>query len=240
MNLLIIPESQISKDFTLSVRGRAAEHLTKIVQVGVGDLISVGILNGAIGSAEIQRLDTDGAVEMKMMQSSLRAPPPPVPCRVVLAMPRPKMMRRILQNLSCMGIKQIHLIHSWKVEKSFWQTPWLQPQVLEQQLILGLEQAVDTQLAEISIHKAFKPFVEDRLAQIIADQPAYVAHPYADKPCPIALKQPATLIIGPEGGFTDYEIDKLSTAGATAVTLGPRIMRVETAIPALISRLYPS
>ncbi|MDB2481016.1 16S rRNA (uracil(1498)-N(3))-methyltransferase, partial [Porticoccaceae bacterium] len=42
------------------------------------------------------------------------------------------------------------------------------------------------------------------------------------------------------GGFIPYEIDKLNQVGFESVHLGQRILRVENAVPALVSRLFPS
>ena len=135
-------------------------------------------------------------------------------------------------------LKELWLINSYKVEKSFWQTPWLQEPALHDNLVLGLEQARDTLMPKVHIRKLFKPFVEDELPALLAGKQALVAHPGSAQPCPVHLPGPAALCIGPEGGFTDYEVDKLQQAGCQAVHLGQRILRVETAVPVLVSRLF--
>jgi RsmE family RNA methyltransferase len=94
-------------------------------------------------------------------------------------------------------------------------------------------------MPRVHLRRLFKPFVQDELPGIIASGPALAAHPKTASPCPRDLRQPATLAVGPEGGFIDFEIETLESVGFTTVSLGPRILRVETAIPVLISRLYP-
>ncbi|MGB0449805.1 MAG: 16S rRNA (uracil(1498)-N(3))-methyltransferase, partial [Porticoccaceae bacterium] len=176
-----------------------------------------------------------------ILQVDLNSPPPPAtPLILVMAMPRPKMLRRSLQTIATMGVKQLYLINSYRVEKSFWQTPFLKPEAIEEDFILGLEQSRDTQLPELHIRKRFKPFVEDELPEIIKDSKNLLAHPLTESRCPIDIQQPATLAIGPEGGFIPYEVEMLNTAGFETVHIGPRILRVETAVPALISRLFPA
>ena len=179
--------------------------------------------------------------EQALLEIDLHSPaPPPTPLTLVLAMPRPKMLRRSLQTIAAMGVKQIYLINSFRVEKSFWQTPFLKPEAIEEEFILGLEQARDTTMPELHIRKRFKPFVEDELPAIIKGRKNLLAHPVTETRCPIDIQQPATLAIGPEGGFIPYEVELLSAAGFETVHIGPRILRVETAVPALISRLFPA
>ena len=240
MNLLLLSKNEVSNDNKVILKGRRQEHIRKILKLGSGDQVRVGVINGLIGTAEITRIPDAETIELELYSDSLKAPPPIVPCKVILAMPRPKMMRRVIQNLSSLGIKDIHLINAWRVEKSFWQTPWLNPEKMKEQLALGLEQSMDTAMPKVHIHKLFKPFVEDVLPSEIKGSKALVAHPYTKKPCPVELEEPSTLIIGPEGGFTPYEVNMLHKAGVEAVNIGPRILRVETVIPVLISRLYPA
>lgn len=239
MNLLLVSKHEISADNRVLLRGRRQQHIRNILKLGSGDQIKTGIIDGSIGQAEITEVTDIESIEVLLNSASFTPPPAPVPCKVVLAMPRPKMMRRVIQNLTSMGIKEIHLINAWRVEKSFWQTAWLEPENLKEQLVLGLEQSVDTLVPKIQTHKLFKPFVEDLLPGIIQGSKGIIAHPCSSQVCPVALQEPSTLIIGPEGGFTDYEVEKLQEAKAEAFSIGPRILRVETAVPALISRLYP-
>lgn len=71
---------------------------------------------------------------------------------------------------------KVILLNSYRVE-SFWQTPFLEPEAIREQLILGLEQARDSVLPEVIIEKRFKPFVEDRLPHMAAGTLGLVGHP---------------------------------------------------------------
>lgn len=239
MNLLIIESNELSPENLAILEGRRAEHLNNILRVNTNDCIRIGLLNGSIGQAKVTHVEAERVI-LELDVSSLKPPPKPVPCQLILAMPRPKMMRRVLQNIASMGVKDIHLINCWKVEKSYWQTPWLSEPALRENLLLGLEQSADTLLPEVHIHKLFKPFAEDVLPKLISNRRALLAHPRSETRCPVEIDEASSLIIGPEGGFTDYEVEKLQAAGAEAVHVGERILRVETAIPALLSRLYPA
>ena len=111
------------------------------------------------------------------------------------------------------------------------------------QCILGLEQARDTTLPAIEVRRLFRPFVEEELPfianeSLARDSLALVAHPTAIAECPRHVARPVTLAIGPEGGFIDREIASLERIGFTPVALGPRILRVETAVASVIGRLF--
>ena len=132
----------------------------------------------------------------------------------------------------------MYIINSWRVEKSYWQTPTLSETSLRENCILGLEQAGDTIMPKIELRHFFKPFVEDELAGISKNTKKLTAHPVADKICPRILKEQVTLAIGPEGGFIPYEIEKLEEQGFETVTFGERILRVEQAVAVLLGRLF--
>jgi RsmE family RNA methyltransferase len=166
-----------------------------------------------------------------------QAPPPSLPLTLLLALPRPKVLRRLLRSATTLGIKKIILLNTSRVEKSYWQTPFLADVAVQEQLVLGLEQARDTVLPEILLRPLFKPFVEDELPGLIAGTLPLVAHPSASEPCPRDLHRAVTLAIGPEGGFIPYEIDKLVSSGFMPISIGDRILSTETAVPALVSKL---
>jgi 16S rRNA (uracil1498-N3)-methyltransferase len=236
LNLLVFKAENIKHNLA-TVAGRQLEHLIYVQKCTIGDSIRVGQLDGKIGTGVILALNETSATLKVTLE---KCPPPGIPLTLVLALPRPKMLRRVLQSISSLGVKELYLVNCHRVEKSFWQSPLLKKEAIEEQLILGLEQARDTIMPKVHIRKLFKPFVEDELSGIINGTEAIVAHPNSPEPCPMDLQQPGTLAIGPEGGFISYEVDKLASIGFSQVHLGCRILRVETAVPVLISRLYPA
>ncbi len=235
MNLLLLLPDDITAPGRALVRGRRLAHVENVHQAQVGDTLRVGELNGLMGEARILRLEQG---ELELEYSVAQEPPPGIPVTVLLALPRPKMLKRTFQTLAAMGVKKIILMNTFRVEKSFWQSPWLKEDAIREQLILGLEQARDTVLPEVVLEKRFKPFVEDRLPELSEGQRKIVAHPVADAVCPRAVDTPTVLAIGPEGGFIPYEVERLVEYGFECVHLGPRILRVETAVPVLLSRIF--
>jgi len=235
MNLILLNHEDFSPGASniVRIKGRRLEHASKVFKAAVGDKLTVGLLNGNMGSGVVTAISKD---VMEMTVSLDRTPPPPLPVTLILALPRPKMMNRILQAVSSMGVKQIYIINSWRVEKSFWDSPKLEDEAVREQLTLGLEQGKDTVLPEVHLRRLFKPFVREELPGIIKNSLPLVAHPLADEPFPKQVQDQVTLAVGPEGGFISREIETFEEIGFKRVTLGERILRVETAVPALLSR----
>jgi RsmE family RNA methyltransferase len=234
LNLIILHKEDIH-DGTAEITGRKLEHIISFIRPLVGDSLKAGILNGQMGTGTVTDI-SDQRLTLKLSISE--APPGPLPLKLIIAMPRPKVLNRVIQHASAMGVKDIYIIKTWRVEKSYWESPMLEEENLLRQMITGLEQGKDTVLPAITIRKRFKPFVEDELPAIVEGTLALAAHPVAEISCPREVKTPVTLAIGPEGGFIPYEIDALKNSGFTPVSLGERILRVESALPFLIGRLF--
>ncbi|GAB6094490.1 16S rRNA (uracil(1498)-N(3))-methyltransferase [Desulfatiferula olefinivorans] len=236
MNLVLLFASDFI-DTTPRVRlsGRRLEHVRDVHRVRPGDSLAVGLENGLMGRGTIAAIDRTSLT----MDVTLDTPPPPgLDLNLIVALPRPKVLNRTLVSAASLGVKRLWLIQALRVEKSYWKSPRLTPENIRLQCLLGLEQARDTHMPEVVIRKGFKPFVEDELPGIIEGTQACVAHPYASLPCPRAVEGSFSLIIGPEGGFIPYEIEKLEACGVKPVQLGHRILRVETVIPYLLGRLF--
>lgn len=235
MNLLLLEDGDFIAADRVLLQGRRLKHLQEVHRATVGDSLRVGRLGGLMGQGQLLRLDSDAAeLQISLEQSA----PAKLPLTLLLALPRPKMLKRVLQTVASMGVPRLILLNSYRVEKSFWQTPFLQPEAIREQLILGLEQARDTVLPEVIIEKRFKPFVEDQLPQLAAGSLGLVGHPGPYPACPRTVEGQVTLAIGPEGGWIPYEVEKLAAAGLQPVQLGERILRVETAVTALLARLF--
>ena len=234
MNLIIIEKKDYIDENIVRFKDRRFEHIIKIHKARKGDRLRVGELNGKVGQGRVIDLRED---YIDLSVSLTDDPPKASNIQVVLAMPRPKVFKRIIMDLTTMGIKNIYVIRTWKVEKSFFSSPVLLEANLKETMILGLEQGKDTILPKLEIRHLFKPFVEDEIPDIIEGTKAIVAHPREEKQCPRSTNENITLLIGPEGGLTPFEVDLLKLQGFETVTLGERILRVETVLPYIIGRL---
>ena len=236
MNIVLLEPNQITTtDNIWQIENpRQLQHLQQHIQLNCGDTLKVGVRNDQRYITEVISVSEQ---QIRIRPIQVEAIPAKLPVHLILALPRPKVLRRIIMDAVTLGVERISLIHSYRVDKSYWQSPFLQQ--LDDYVTLGLEQAGDTIAPEIQLYKRFKPFVEDVLPTFISDEkPAYVAHPYAEQHMPYAIQHGCSLIIGPEGGFIPYEIDLLIKNGCQAMSLGNRILRTETAVSHILGRLF--
>ena len=235
MNLILLFNDDFIDENRVRLDGRRLRHVLEVHRPVKGDKLRVGLAGGLVGSGCITSLND---ISLEMDVSLVHPPPSTLPLTLILALPRPKVLRRILLSVTAMGVKRIVLLNSFRVEKSFWQSPVLKLENIQRQLVLGLEQARDTIMPEVWLKPYFKPFAEDELPALIKDTLSLIAHPTSQAPCPRDVRQAVTLAIGPEGGFIPYEVEKLISCGFHAVHLGERILNIEAVVPSLISRLF--
>lgn len=236
MNICIVTEEDYIDTDLIFLSGEKAVHLEKILKSKKGDHIKAGFLNGAMGSCEILEKKDNGYY---LKPNFTMRPPKSPDIILIVALPRPKVARRVVYNATTLGVKTIYFINSLRVEKSYWQSPYISEEEVSRQIILGLEQCVDTIEPEIHMEKFFKPFVEDRLPLILSKRRGLLMHPYSDSGPVCKVDDPICLIIGPEGGFVEYENHKIMDAGAEPYSLGRRILRVETAVTVAVSTFIP-
>jgi len=234
MNLLLFEEADFVSATCARITGRRFRHIREVHRIRLGETLTVGVLGGRIGTGVLERIDDDS---LEMSVHLHEDPPPKIPITVLLALPRPKVLSRVVGDLTSLGVPRIVLLNAWRVEKAYWSSPALAEKALYDSRILGLEQAKDTVLPELSVERFFQPFVHGGLAALAPDGPRYVAHPAAANPVPRGLDRPGLLAIGPEGGWIDRELESFRREGFQEVTLGPRPLRVETAIAALVARM---
>jgi RsmE family RNA methyltransferase len=235
MNLvLLLPEDLLAPDHA-RLTGRRLQHVREIHRAAVGEDLTVGLLGGKMGKGRVLRLDDEG---LELALALDQEPPPKLPLTLIIAVPRPKVLNRVVAAASSLGAARLVLVNAWKVEKAYWASPRMQPESLREQLLLGLEQARDTVLPELQLARLFRPFVEDELPALLVGGTGLLAHPGSGEDAPKVLVAPVTLAIGPEGGWIEAEVQSLLKAGLRPLDLGPRILRTETALATLVGRLF--
>ena len=157
---------------------------------------------------------------------------------LLLAVPRPKVLKRLWPQLAALGVRRIFLINAFKVEKFYFSSQWIQPEFYRPLLVEGLMQCGATALPEVAVCQRFRPFMEDAFPRLFEGQPTrLVAHPGVTQTPSVTGGGIPVVAIGPEGGWTDYELDCFARAGFAKWSLGKRILRTDTAAIALLSVL---
>jgi RsmE family RNA methyltransferase len=232
---VLLTQDDFLSSNSVRLDGRRLEHVHNVHRAKIGNTLKVGRLNGKMGQGVITAMDGQ-ALEMDVCLD--REPPPKLPLTIAVALPRPKALNRIVAAATSLGVARIILFDAWRGEKSYWQSPRLDAANLLRQRVLGLEQAKDTVLPDLHLARFFSPFVRDVLPSLASQTQRLVAHPQAHAPCPAGIKEPCTLVLGPEGGFIPDELAALENIGFRPIGLGPRILRTETALAALVGLLY--
>ncbi len=235
MNRILLEPEAITPDGMATLDARQSAHVRAVLRAQPGETIRLGVVDGPRGTGTL--LTPTPGDERIRIHCRLNDPPlPPARVHLLLALPHPKVLKRLWPLLATAGLGRVILVNAAKVERCYFDTHWLDPAVTRGRLIEGLEQAGDTRLPEITIRRRFKPFIEDELDSLFPDTARVVAHPGGGTRLREAVPAGAASIlaaIGPEGGWTDFELALLETHGFTRITLGPRIMRSDHAVCAL-------
>jgi len=234
VNILILKDDEVIETGKALIKGERAGHLLNVKKVKPGDNIKVGRLNDRIGKGTVTSADRE---KVFLDFALTEKPPPPSELLLICALPRPKSLKKTVHAAVSSGIKTIYFIESWKVEKSYWLSPLLEKEQINEQVMLALEQAVDTVAPEIFFRKRFKPFLEDEVPSIVHGRTALIAEPHSRRECPFNISGPVAIAVGPEGGFTEYESGLFEKAGFEKVNIGNRILRVEFAVAAIAGRI---
>lgn len=228
MNLLLLLPDELSVDGTARLAGPRLRHLREVLHARAGSTLRAGLLGGRLGTAEVLSMGPEEAV----LRPTLDQPPPPRPgVDLVLAVPRPKALRRILAAVAALGVDRLVLLAAARVEKSYLGSPVLASERIRRHLLDGLEQAQDTVLPEVSLETRFRPFVEDRMESLLGPGERWLLHPGDDEPTRPSPEGRLALAIGPEGGWVPFERTLLEARGFRPLGFGPRTLRTETVVP---------
>ena len=237
MNWILFEAAEIDREYRILCCDQRAEHIRKVLHTVPGQAIRVGIIDGPAGIAWVEAIEG----EMVRLRWTADTDLPPRPrTDLLLALPRPKVMKRLWAPLASIGVGHIAVTNAAKVERNYFDTHWLQPDYYRPLLLEGLQQAGDTRLPVVSLHRQFRPLVEDRLAELFPGCRRLVADPsggHRFRDLTFPDKARAVIAVGPEGGWTPFELNLLQTAGFVSVRAGDRILRTDTACLALLALL---
>jgi 16S rRNA (uracil1498-N3)-methyltransferase len=235
MNCLILLPEDFHGDGVAVIRGTRARHIRDVLKKSAGDTMVAGVLNGPLGSSRIVEVGDDH-VTVELPTGAL---PPQSRIDLILAMPRPKVMKRLWAPLASLGVRRILIVGEEKVEPFYFSSHAVTEGVYRPRLIEGLEQARDTHLPEVMIHESFSRFAENHLAGLAAGGACLIAQPGASVKVPDALAgndgEHVVLAVGPEGGWSDHALKVFARHAFVPVGLGDRPLRTDVAVIALLA-----
>lgn len=233
MNLLLVePGEVVDGRVVLRDSDRRVLHLRSVLGVVVGSRIRAGIVGGNVGSAEV----IEGGDGIVLALDASTPPRPILPVQLVLAMPRPKVLTRVIESAAAFGVERIDLTNAWRVDKSYLHSPRVDPDALALAARFGAEQGATTHVPPIDIHLRLMPLLE-RWAGSGSPELRLIAHPGAPPIEHAYRRGPVVLAIGPEGGWIEREVETFRERGFLPVSLGAAILRVEGAVAAALAQL---
>lgn len=237
MNRILLEPSEVNGD-RVELTGYRAEHIRGTLRAEIGQSVRIGVINGARGRGCIQSIAECKVVIRITLESGL---PPRSSVNLLLALPRPKVLKRLWAPLASLGVNQVILLHAEKVEKSYWSTHTLHPEFYRPLLIEGLQQCGDTQLPDVRCVRAFRPFAEDELPELAKHSNRLLAYE-GQAPRLRSLRPfPETstwLAVGPEGGWNGFELERMQQVGFRSFSLGDRVLRSDVACISAISLIH--
>lgn len=237
MNRILFEPWEIA-DGIATFGGARAEHVVGVLRGEVGQTLKTGEIGGLNGTSDVVRIERGGdGGPVVSVRTSHTEKPLPSWMDLILAPPRPRAMKRLLPQLASLGVGRIVLVGAEKVEKDFWGATLLKEENYRPLLVDGLMQAGTGVLPTVETRRGFRRFVRDELDALFPTDNRIVAHPYGGLAAAGAAAGRPLLAVGPEGGWTDGEVALLEEHGFRRVSLGPRILRTDTAVISLLARL---
>lgn len=241
MNRILIEPAAVADGGRVVLAGRRARHVIGVLRAAVGDELRVGLVDGPRGRGRVLGLG-QGTVELECAFEAAAPARPRVD--LLLALPRPKVLGRLWAPLASLGLGRVALTNAWRVERNYFDSHQVSERGWRPRLIAGLEQAGDTRLPAVSVHKRLVVLVEDELERLFGRGRRLLADPgrgqrvgRALRPAPAAGER-VLLAVGPEGGWIDRERELLQRVGFQTVQAGPRVLSTEVACCVLLGLVH--
>jgi len=218
---------ELSAGKSVRLDGPEAHHLMNVLRIEKGQSVTLFDGEGIEAAAEVIDIK-NGAVDLKILELSNATTELPFELVLAAAVPKGDRFAWLIEKATELGVRRfVPLITSrsvvnpgeGKLDK------------MRRTIVEASKQCRRTRLMEISDPLAWSDFVSRELSAASA----WVAHP-SGPPCDLTsalAPGPIVIAVGPEGGFTDAELELATQAGARLISLGPRVLRIETAALAL-------
>lgn len=241
MNLLLVEAGELDERHRVRLSGRRAHHLTDVLGVATGSGVRAGVVGREPGAVTVVQVEGGSVVlDCSDLPTGPAAPTALAHVSLTLALPRPKALRRTLRSLATFGVGRVDLVNAWRVEKSYFQSPAVEPEEIRRELVLGAEQGATTRLPEVTVHRFLMGWF-DGLGTRPVGETRLLAHPHGAPPVEEVLAPgsagPVRVALGPEGGWTEREIETFERHHFSAVSLGPWVLTSREAVVAALAQV---
>jgi 16S rRNA (uracil1498-N3)-methyltransferase len=209
-----------------------SHHISHVLRMRVGD--SIKLFNGSGDEFESRIVEISKKnAQLEIGKTRHIANESPLTINLCLAIARGQHMDFSIQKAVELGVKNIIPVISEfsnvKLKDSRVQNKLTHWQNI---IISATEQCGRAHLTQIQ-----KPVSFSEWLSLDATEIRLILHPAAQQAMPgIKLSNnELTLIVGPEGGFSDAEVDQAQEKACESISLGPRILRTETAVVSAVS-----
>jgi len=212
-----------------------AEHILGVLRRTVGDALDVGLANGPRGKATLLNVTKD-ALELAFAWEP--SPPPlPPPTTLIIGLPRPQTARKILQDAASLGVRSLHFARCDRSEPSYADSRLWHSGEWQRHLDAGAAQAFCTHIPTLTHRYTLAELIGEFSQSKTGVAVALDNYEATARLSEIALTSdtPLVLALGPERGWSASERDALRAAGFILAYLGPRVLRLETAVTAALS-----
>jgi RsmE family RNA methyltransferase len=237
-------KDEVSSSGRILLTDRRLVHLRQVLKVEVGQRLRAGVERTSIGFAEVREIAPAGIELTYEACAAVDAPQ----IDLVLALPRPKALSRMVQAAASFGVRRIDVINAWRVDAAYFQSHKASGEALRVDAVLGCEQGMQAYVPTIAVHRYFAGFVEDLeraghapgggRALVVGhpDEPGWPSRGIEEVFDADATER-LTLVIGPDGGFIDRELQSLQNLGGQLVHFGDAVMRSEVALLSGMSQI---
>jgi 16S rRNA (uracil1498-N3)-methyltransferase len=241
MNLILLFPNDFISETAVRLTGDRAKHILEIHRASIGKILKVGVAGGGLGRGTITETVRDSVTLSVILEPAL----PEIPLiSLIVALPRPQTLKKILEIVGAVGVKQIFFVGAERVQKSFFSSTLLKDESWKRHLYLGMEQGSTTYLPEIEFFADLGLFFKEGISKI-GNSPEilkYIAHPGVSETLwntPLAASPSAHSLfaVGPEGGWIEPEVERFRDLGFQPLSLGKTIHRVENAVATLLAQI---
>lgn len=232
LNLLLL--SRKVSSLTLCRNNPKNIHLREVLKVKEGQIVDLAVRNGPRGKGKVAVMANE-SIKLKIEWFS-KHPNDLYPVSLIVGISRPQTCRKILDQATALGVSSYSFFHADKSEASYEQSNLWKSKEWINRIERGVEQAFASYIPNC---QRFSSLEEALFKEIKSEGQKFIALDNYESNQPLSVdslvpSSKITLCVGPERGWSNKERQLLYAHRYEFRHLGPRVLRVETAVVAAL------